>query len=117
MRVPCPPPAKVRSALLVLSFAWLSATYAFQVRQGRSRFDSRAIPDPSVVVSASSLATEAAQVPETIRNEWKAFRATYGDKWDVYVDARSGAPMLVQGQGIPFIPGSGNTLSSAAPVS
>src|SRR5213083_3048916 len=101
-------------ALTLALLAVLPAAHALQQRQDKSRFDSIAIPDPSLVVSPETLTPAAAQVPEPVRAGWKAFKAANGEAWDMYLDARSGAPLLVQGQGIPLIPGSGNTLQSAS---
>src|SRR5262249_50006699 len=50
-------------------------------------------------------------LPSSMRSAWSGFKGSHGE-WDIHVDARSGAPILVQGQGIPFIPGSGNSLQS-----
>src|SRR5438445_1320568 len=107
---------EVAAAVLTLALvllAGLPATQALQQRQDPSRFDSIAIPDPSLLVSPATLAPEAVQIPEPVRAGWRSFKAANGEAWDVYLDARSGAPLLVQGQGIPVIPGGCHMLQSA----
>src|SRR5438093_773894 len=104
---PSPRPATRFAAVLHLAAAALASlplAHALQIPQQQSRFDAIAIPDPSVVVSPATLAVDAALVPETILTGWNSFRAENDGAWDVYLDARSGAPELVQGQGIPFVP-------------
>jgi hypothetical protein len=49
---------------------------------------------------------DALSLPAALAGGWSAFKAANGAAWDIYLDARSGAPQLVQGQGIPLIPGS-----------
>lgn len=93
----------------------LSGAFGFQVREP-SRFDPFVIPDPGAVVSPELSSPETAEVTESARAAWSAFKATNGDAWDLWLDTRSGAPLLVQGQGIPMLPGSGNALRSAEPV-
>ncbi len=41
---------------------------------------------------------------------WIEFLNRYGDQWDISIDHRSGRPDLIQGSGIPWIPGDGNDL-------
>jgi len=42
---------------------------------------------------------------------WARFVKEHGEGWDLVVDARSGLPNLVSGQGIPWYPGAGNDLA------
>jgi hypothetical protein len=42
----------------------------------------------------------------------QAFLNQFGRQWDVFWDTRSDRPDLVSGQGIPFVPGAGNTLDT-----
>ena len=59
------------------------------------------------------IGTAAEHLPPEVAAGWKAFAATHGSEWQGYVDRRSGRLQLVSGQGIPWIPGHGNSLSSA----
>src|SRR5262245_56472477 len=108
--------AAIRTSLWLSSLLLLVAptsTRALVERQEPSRFDPIAIADPSVAVAAATVSASDASVPLAARSGWSAFAQAYGGSWDITLDARSGAPTLVQGVGIPFIPGSGNTLSAA----
>ena len=96
--------------------AGLSLAHALKAREETSRFDGIAIPDPSVVVSPATLTPLDARVPESVRAMWSSFKAANGGPFEIHLDARSGAPQLVQGPGIPFVPGSGNTLKSVEAV-
>jgi len=44
---------------------------------------------------------------------WNLFLAANGSQWDIGLDRRSGRPDLIQGQGIPWIPGRGNKLTAS----
>jgi hypothetical protein len=45
---------------------------------------------------------------------WSSFEDRYGRGWRLEVDRRTGAPLLIEGQGIPLFPGPGNELDRAA---
>ena len=108
-------------ALLVALLA-ISASFGLVVRQDPHRFDAKVIADPAAVASPAvrSLPEFEADAGLTagaspVVTRWTSFRADApAERWSVWVDARSGAPALVQGEGIPWIPGSGNQLASAA---
>ncbi len=103
-------------SLVALMLGWPPAARALQVPGAPGRFSGLAIPDPSEAVSPEIVPLGNVGVPASIRSGWGASKDLDGPGWDIYLDARSGAPILVQGQGIPLIPGSGNTLVSAQPV-
>ena len=111
-------PALLKAVLLVTlaALAGLPAAFGLKVREETGRFDAIAIPDPAVAVAPETLSADAPGLPMALAGGWSSFKALNGGAWDVYLDARSGAPQLVQGQGVPFIPGSGNTLQASAPV-
>lgn len=44
----------------------------------------------------------------------RAFLGRYGGQWEFSLDGRTGRPVLVQGSGIPMIPGRGNSLGHDA---
>ncbi len=102
--------------ITVALLAALPTAWALDERQDPGRFDAVGVPDPSVLVSPAPVSPELALVPESLRAGWESFKVANGEAWDVHIDARSGVPLLVQGRGIPLIPGSGNTLESADPV-
>jgi hypothetical protein len=107
------PLAALAAALLSLVGA-VSPVAAFQVRQRPSRFDSLVIHDPSVQAGAATIAVGRLPESSVLQSAWEEFQAAEGPGWEVYLDGRSGAPMLVQGPGIPWIPGSGNTLAAGS---
>ena len=45
---------------------------------------------------------------------WSSFRERYPGDWRVEIDSRSGAPLIIEGQGIPLLPGSANSLRAPA---
>jgi len=45
---------------------------------------------------------------------WADFEKQYDKQWRLSVDSRTKAPLLVEGKGIPLIPGKGNKLDAAA---
>jgi hypothetical protein len=111
------PGVRVAAFSIAVLCAIVPPALALQVPREATRFDRVVIPDPSIAVSPEPLSPVAALIPESARAAWNSFKSRYGPNWDVYLDRRSGAPLLVQGQGIPFVPGSGNALRSAAPAS
>jgi|CXWL01.1.fsa_nt_gi hypothetical protein len=54
----------------------------------------------------------AAGLAPTVRAEWAAFSA-FHPQWTAVFDRRSGALEMAEGDGIPFLPGSGNRLTKA----
>ncbi len=102
------------SLLLILALM-VPAAVGFQVRQEQSRFDHLVIHDPSnVSVATTPLASLDSDHP--LRAGWNSFLGAHGASWNVYLDSRSGAPLLVEGQGIPLIPGFGNTIKDSSDV-
>src|SRR5215813_13909736 len=87
---------------------------AFQVTPTAPRFEGKVIQDPSATLNSAPVPAKELKAGTAVRSAWDLFTSQYGDGWDITVDSRSGVPLLVQGQGIPWIAGSGNTLSDAA---
>src|SRR5262245_41107033 len=77
---------------------------AFRLANGFTWTDDEA--QPSLVMYEAGRA----DVPA----EMSRFLGEQGGRWEVRWDARSERPHLVQGSGIPLLPGSGNRLSRAA---
>ena len=100
----------------LLAFA-LTTAVAFQVRQKASRFDALVIEDFTATLDVATMSVDSLLPSDPARTGWDRFRAAYGNQWSVSLDRRSGAPMLVEGDGIPWIPGTGNSLASTVPVS
>ncbi len=99
-----------------LSILALSATavVAFQVRPKASRFDALVVEDPTSSLDVAT--TPLASVPgnEPRRVAWEGFRAAHGPAWTIYLDRRSGAPLLAEGKGIPWAMGPNPTAESLA---
>jgi hypothetical protein len=102
-----------KTALLLIALtASLTAARAFQERQEQSRFDALAIGDPQAMVAPASMSLASLRPDDSLVQGWKAFRAAHGESWDVTLDARSGAPLLVEGEPIPGIVGWGGAAGS-----
>ena len=99
---------------LTLLLMTASSVVAFQVRPKSSRFDALVVLDPSQ--SPDVATTPLASLPSTekVRGAWEAFRTKHGKDWSVYVDRRSGAPLLVEGKGIPWPIAKGATVETVA---
>ncbi len=99
--------------VLVALLAVLSSTvFALQVRETPSRFDALVVHDPSS--SSDVAATPSGSLPasEPLRAGWDRFRAAHGTAWSIYLDRRSGAPLLAFGPGIPWSAGADSSLRS-----
>ena len=64
------------------------------------RFDRLVMGDPAAGLDAATM--PAASLPSAARAGWDSFRAAHGDQWSISLDRRSGSPLLVEGQGIPW---------------
>ncbi|MEW5807434.1 MAG: hypothetical protein AB1756_08835 [Acidobacteriota bacterium] len=96
--------------LLILALVVSASTImGFQVKQEPSRFDMLVIHDPSNI-GVATLSVETLGDGNPLRAGWEFFKAEYGPGWNIYLDGRSGAPLLVEGKGIPWIQGTGNKL-------
>src|SRR5262245_40968726 len=94
----------------------VTAALAFQVKQEGGRFEALVIPDPSAISGVATMPDDALGAQDPLRTGWNAFRASHGQQWRVWLDRRSGGPMLVEGRGVPMIAGVGNSLPAGAPI-
>src|SRR5262245_51115423 len=102
------PRSRAPLALLALTGALVAipAAFGLVVRQDPHRFDAMTIADPAAAANPAirSLAEFEADTgltsgTTTIVSRWRTFRAEApGERWSVWLDARSGAPALVQGE-------------------
>ena len=106
----------ILSIAAAIALAGLVPSFALKVREDASRFDAISIGDPGLAVQPATVTASDPRLAAAKRGGWSSFKALNGGAWDVYLDGRSGAPLLVQGQGIAFIPGTGNSLQAAGPV-
>ena len=82
----------------LISLLVVSSTTGFQVRQEPSRFDGLVIHDPSVTVGVATLPIVSLDGSDPIKSAWDSFLVSYSEKWSIYLDGRSGAPLLVEGE-------------------
>ncbi len=102
---------------LLLAFAAGGSAHGFRPRDQKSHLDDLLVPDASTAIPALTAPLESLPEDHPFRVAWNAFRAAHGGGWGIWLDARSGAPTLVQGQGIPWIAGIGNRLSDPSHIS
>jgi fibronectin type 3 domain-containing protein len=90
------------------------AAFASVVPRRVSRFDRAAVPDPAWRIGVAAETPDALPGYDAERAGWAAFKSAHGDAWSVWIDRRSGAPLLVEGQGIPwFAPGATFSIAQA----
>jgi hypothetical protein len=105
----------VASATLVTLLAGgPSAIFALQVPDRGGRFDSLILEDPGASVGVATTPLDSLPVSEHARARWEGFRANHGPDWKIHLDRRSGAPLLVEGKGIPWSGAQGATAESLA---
>ncbi len=99
--------------LVVLTLVAVTAVQAAVVPES-GRFDHLVVHDP--ISRMGKIAETPAQLPDfdAERVGWAAFRQAHGDRWQVWIDRRSGTPMLVQGRGIRWF-GLGETAPPRSP--
>jgi len=90
------------------------AAVALQVHPTASRFDALAVADPGISLTVTTTALGLLPADHGARLGWGGFRAAHGDAWSIYIDRRSGAPLLVEGSGIPWSVGEHATVESLA---
>ena len=82
--------------------AALTATAAV-VPQGIGRFDALLIQDPASRIPTVAETPDQVLGYEAGRAGWAAFRAESGGAWRVWIDRRSGAPLLAQGDAVRWV--------------
>ena len=87
---------------LMLLLGTAGSAVAFQMRPKSSRFDALVVHDPSTSPDVATTPLASLPSTENARGAWETFRAKHGQSWAVYLDRRSGAPLLVEGKGIPW---------------
>src|SRR5262245_57469095 len=103
--------ALARAAIaLALILTGFDLVLGFRAEREPSRFDPLVIGDPSLGLNAASQSVDALPAGDPVRAGWDRFRADYGSRWSVVLDRRSGVPLLVEGQGVPWFAGTGNAL-------
>src|SRR5262245_780345 len=80
----------------------LTPVAALQAPAKDGRFAALAVEDPNAAIGV--IATPPASLPAAAaaRSGWDQFKIAHGQQWAIYLDRRSGAPLLVEGAGIPW---------------
>lgn len=105
-------PTSKLSAILILLAGACGPAFALQVPDKGGRFDALAITDAMIATDVATMPD--ASLPSAARGGWDAFRESYGADWSVSLDRRSGAPLLVSGQGIALPVDAASTVDSIA---
>jgi hypothetical protein len=103
--------ATVATIVAVLAGS-LSTVTAITAPDTHGRFDTLVVGDPAAALDAATM--PAASLPSAARAGWDGFRAVHGAEWAISLDRRSGAPLLVEGKGIPWPVDAGATIDSIA---
>src|SRR5262245_57226617 len=103
-------------AMMAILLAGASPALAIQVPASGGRLADLAITDPSTAVAPEVAALGDPRVPAPLGAAWSSFMGPDGKGWDVYLDARSGAPLLVQGRGVPFLTEGGRLSPAGEPA-
>jgi hypothetical protein len=103
--------------LLILALSPLlpSAASAQMMREVKSPFAARARVDERLFLSATVEPVESLSGAEGAKalDAWELFRLAAPGEWQAYVNRQTGRIESVEGEGIPWIPGSGNHLTAA----
>jgi subtilisin-like proprotein convertase family protein len=75
---------------------------AFQVRQEKTPLDDRVIVDPVATMNGDAVPLESTAVAGSKKAAWGRLSMNATGGWRVLLDAKSGAPLLVDGVGIPW---------------
>ncbi len=105
---------KALAGIVAFFMAGASVVHALQVPEKGGRFDDLVIEDPGNGLEVATTPVGSLAVSDPARVRWEVFRATHGQEWSVYLDRRSGAPLLVEGKGIPWPGAEGADVASLA---
>jgi hypothetical protein len=100
------------AAIFVVLVGSASTALALQVPDKGGRFDALVVEDPTHGLDVATM--PAGSLPSAARAGWDSFRAIHGADWSISLDRRSGAPLLVEGKGIPWPIDAGATVDSIA---
>jgi len=95
--------------VMVLVFS-LSA-YPFRTKEMKSALDAMTYIAPELRVSETGEDYEEIRETFATSNAVQQFLNANGGEWRAYIDLRRGVPSLLEGKGIPFLPGLSNNLS------
>jgi len=103
------------SRLMIAASALVLATplLALVAERAPSRFDRLVILNPATRLGTIAETAESLPGFDAEKAGWDSFRQETGGTWSVQIDRRSGAPLLVEGSGIPLFAADGPTPSLA----
>ena len=99
-------------AVLVLGLG-LAATAPAQIaKQGDSELDRLTLEFPAVTPATAGqpLAESDSAIASEVASTWNHFRQSALGEWSAFVDPRNGRIGYVEGSGLPWVPGYGNSL-------
>lgn len=94
----------IRAVFSACAALLCAAASAAVVPPPSERFGHLIVHDPSALLGTVAVSPEAIPAFEEGRAAWNAFRAEHGSAWRIFLDRRSGVPLLVDGPGIAWIP-------------
>jgi hypothetical protein len=99
-------------SLFVLAFA--GTALAVSVPERDSSLADLIRYRPGGVIGVRAVAHLDLEETDALRQEWDAFVRDQGGGWRIWIDRRSGLPLLASGRGIAWAPGPGNDLEGAS---
>jgi hypothetical protein len=102
------------AAIVTLFSGGIGVILALQVPDRGGRFDDLIIEDPGAAADVATTPLDSLPVGEHTRARWDGFKASHGPDWKIHLDRRSGAPLLVEGKGIPWSGVEGATAETLA---
>ncbi|HEX4824913.1 MAG TPA: proprotein convertase P-domain-containing protein, partial [Candidatus Polarisedimenticolaceae bacterium] len=104
----------VRRLALGVAIIVAGSAYALQIPQVKGRFDDLVLYDKTESIGVATTPVESLAAADPVRAGWESFRRGNGNDWQVYLDRRSGAPLLVQGRGIRWVEAGSATADTLA---
>jgi trimeric autotransporter adhesin len=89
-------------AAVLVGFAAATSAPALQIAPKSERFGALTIDDPTQGLDVSTMALTSLPATDALRAGWEKFRAAGNAAFSIHLDRRSGAPLLVQGKGLPW---------------
>ncbi len=101
-------------ATLAIATLFAGPALSLLVPDKKGRFDALVVYDPAASLDVATTPVASLNAADKARAGWDQFKTAHGPNWSVYLDRRSGAPLLVEGQGIPWPAAKGATIDGLA---
>lgn len=98
-------------AILVVS---TGIALSLQIPEKSQRFAHLAVGDPTIALDVATTKLSSLPAAHSVHDGWEQFRVKHGQEWSIYIDRRSGAPLLVEGPGIALPIGKDTTVDALA---